>query len=73
VKTQRSYRAGDLGGVFLVGESAPARMTNGDMLDFMSFALASGCSAQRDYFSSLKLETGHLVERASDCRRLNLL
>jgi hypothetical protein len=39
-ETQPSYRVGDLDRIFLVGVSAPAGVTNSNMLDAMPRALA---------------------------------
>ena len=66
-ETHRSYRVRDLARIFLVGMSAPAGMTDCNMLDVMPLAFACSNIPQRDHFSSLKLKASYLVERASDC------
>jgi hypothetical protein len=72
-ETQRSYRIGDLGRVFLVGISAPAGMTHRNMVDVMPRAFTCSDIPQCDYFSAPQLKARYLVERASDCGYRNPL
>jgi hypothetical protein len=65
-KTQRSYRLGDLGRIFFIGISAPAGMTDRDVLDVMPLAFACRNIPKRYHFSFLKLKARYFVERASD-------
>jgi hypothetical protein len=55
-ETQRSYRLGDLGRILLVGISAPAGMTDRNVLDVMPRAFASSNIPQCDYPPPLKLK-----------------
>jgi hypothetical protein len=66
VETQPSYRLGDLGRIFFVGISAPARMTDRNMLDVMPRAFACRDIPECDHFPSLELKASYLVERAPD-------
>ncbi len=65
-ETHRSYRVRDLARIFLVGMSAPAGMTDRNVLDVMPLAFACRNIPQGDHFPSLKLKAGYFVERASD-------
>jgi hypothetical protein len=65
-ETQPSYRLGDIDRILLVAISAPAGMTNRNMLDVMPRAFACSDLPERDYLPSLQLEASYLVERASD-------
>jgi hypothetical protein len=65
-ETQPSYRLGDLDRIFLVGVSAPAGVTDRDMLDVVPRAFACSDIAQRNHFPALEFEAGYLVKRAPD-------
>jgi hypothetical protein len=65
-ETQRCYRLGDLDRIFLVGISAPAGMTDRNMLDVMPRAFTCSNIPQSDHFPTLKLKASYLIERASD-------
>jgi hypothetical protein len=67
LKTQCSYRLGDLSRIFFVGRSAPAGMTDRNMLDVMPRAFTCSNIPQCDHFPSLKLKASYLVERTPDC------
>jgi hypothetical protein len=62
LKTQSTYRLGDLDRIFLVGISTSAGMTDRNMLDVMPHAFACSNSPQCDHFPSLKLKASYLIE-----------
>jgi hypothetical protein len=65
-ETQPSYRLGDLDRIFLVGVSAPAGVTDRNMLDVVPRTFACSDIAQRNHFPALEFEAGYLVKRAPD-------
>jgi hypothetical protein len=67
-ETKPSYRLGDLGRIFLVGISAPAGMTERNMLDVMPPAFACSDIPERDHFPSLKLKASYLYYDASSAK-----
>src|SRR5260221_6555554 len=62
-ETQRSYRLGDLGRIFLVGISTPAGMTDRNVLNIMPRALARSDIPQCDHFPSIFSKSGGKVSR----------
>jgi hypothetical protein len=66
-ETQRSYGICDVARIFLVAMSAPAGMTDRNMVDVVPCAFACRNIPQCYHFSTLKLKARYFVERASNC------
>src|SRR6266404_7354540 len=67
-ETQPSYCFGDLRGLLHVGVSAPAGVTDRNMVNVVSGAFGCSDAPEGDHFPSLQLKASYLIERAPDGR-----